>query len=145
MASILKLDGRWRALVRKAGVTRCKTFDTKGAANTWATKVEHEIDGYRATGKFSATKVSIGALIRQPHHHDLGPKAPAGQDRERPTRAVADLRLVDLHFHDMRHEAISRFFKSGLRIEQVALISGHRDWAQFRRYTHVQAEDMVSA
>jgi integrase len=32
----------------------------------------------------------------------------------------------DLHFHDLRHEAISRFFEKGLSVPEVALISGHR-------------------
>jgi integrase len=35
--------------------------------------------------------------------------------------------LGDLHFHDLRHEAISRFCEMGLTIPEVALISGHRD------------------
>jgi integrase len=35
--------------------------------------------------------------------------------------------IVDLHFHDLRHEAVSRFFEKGLSIPEVALISGHKD------------------
>ena len=35
--------------------------------------------------------------------------------------------VIDLHFHDLRHEAISRFFEKGLNVPEVALISGHRD------------------
>jgi integrase len=58
------------------------------------------------------------------------------------TRAVTTLGIEDLHLHDLRHEAISRFFAAGYRIEQVALISGHRDWAMLKRYTHVRAEDL---
>lgn len=58
------------------------------------------------------------------------------------TRAVDRLELADLHLHDLRHEAISRLFAAGYRIEQVALVSGHRDWAMLRRYTHVRAEDL---
>jgi integrase len=58
------------------------------------------------------------------------------------TRAVASLGIEDLHLHDLRHEAISRVFAAGFRIEQVALISGHRDWAMLKRYTHVRAEDL---
>lgn len=61
------------------------------------------------------------------------------------TRAVGELGLGDLHLHDIRHEAISRLFAAGYRIEQVALVSGHRDWAQLRRYTHVRAEDLHRA
>jgi integrase len=56
-------------------------------------------------------------------------------------RAVAKLGLEDLHLHDLRHEAISRLFDAGYRIEQVALVSGHRDWAMLKRYTHVHAAD----
>jgi integrase len=44
--------------------------------------------------------------------------------------------LGDLHFHDLRHEAISRFFELGLNPPEVALISGHRDMRQLFRYTH---------
>lgn len=61
------------------------------------------------------------------------------------SRAVAELKLGDLHLHDLRHEGISRLFEAGYRIEQVALVSGHRDWAMLRRYTHVRAEDLHRA
>ena len=51
--------------------------------------------------------------------------------------------LKGLRFHDLRHTGISRLFAQGLRIEQVALISGQRDWAMLKRYTHVRAEDFA--
>jgi len=44
--------------------------------------------------------------------------------------------LSDLHFHDLRHEAISRFFEIGLSAPEVALISGHRDIRMLFRYSH---------
>ena len=44
--------------------------------------------------------------------------------------------IDDLHFHDLRHEAISRFFEMGLNAPEVALISGHRDMRMLFRYTH---------
>ena len=52
--------------------------------------------------------------------------------------------LVDLHFHDLRHEAISRFFEMGLSVPEVALISGHKDYRMLARYTHLRAEDLVA-
>lgn len=58
------------------------------------------------------------------------------------TRAVAKLQFDDLHLHDLRHEGLSRLFEAGYRIEQVALVSGHRDWAMLKRYTHVRAKDL---
>ena len=51
--------------------------------------------------------------------------------------------LCDLRFHDLRHEAISRFFEMGLSIPEVAVISGHKDARMLFRYTHLRAEDLV--
>jgi integrase len=51
--------------------------------------------------------------------------------------------LEDLRFHDLRHEAVSRFFEMGLSVPEVALISGHRDFRMLARYTHLRAEDVV--
>ena len=51
--------------------------------------------------------------------------------------------IQDLHFHDLRHEAISRFFERGLSVPEVALISGHRDYRMLFRYTHLRAEDVA--
>ncbi|GJL92647.1 tyrosine-type recombinase/integrase [Hyphococcus sp.] len=45
--------------------------------------------------------------------------------------------IVDLHFHDLRHEAVSRLFEKGLGVAHVAAISGHRDFRMLARYTHL--------
>jgi integrase len=44
--------------------------------------------------------------------------------------------LRDLNFHDLRHEAISRFFEKGLSVPEAALVSGHNDMRMLFRYTH---------
>ena len=51
--------------------------------------------------------------------------------------------LSDLRFHDLRHEAISRFFELGLNIPEVAVISGHKDPRMLSRYTHLKAEHLI--
>ena len=51
--------------------------------------------------------------------------------------------LVDLTFHDLRHEATSRFFEKGLNPMQVAAITGHKTLQMLKRYTHLKAEDLV--
>jgi integrase len=51
--------------------------------------------------------------------------------------------IDDLHFHDLRHEAISRLFERGLSVPEVALISGHRDLRMLLRYTHPMAEGIL--
>lgn len=48
--------------------------------------------------------------------------------------------LEDLRLHDLRHEAVSRFFEAGLNVPEVALISGHRDPRMLFRYTHPRVE-----
>lgn len=48
--------------------------------------------------------------------------------------------IQDLHFHDLRHEAISRLFELGLSIPEVASISGHRTPAMLFRYAHANQE-----
>lgn len=51
--------------------------------------------------------------------------------------------LTDLTFHDLRHEAISRFFEKGLNPMQVATITGHKTLQMLKRYTHLKAEDLA--
>lgn len=59
-------------------------------------------------------------------------------------RARDKAKVADLHFHDLRHEAISRLFERGLSVPEVALISGHRDYRMLFRYTHLRASDLVA-
>lgn len=59
--------------------------------------------------------------------------------------ALKALAIEDLHFHDLRHEAISRLFELGtLNIMEVAAISGHRSMNMLKRYTHLRAYQLVS-
>ena len=57
-------------------------------------------------------------------------------------RLIKRTGIVDLRFHDLRHEAISRFFEMGLSVPEVALISGHRDYRMLQRYTHLKPEEV---
>lgn len=59
--------------------------------------------------------------------------------------ALKALIIEDLHFHDLRHEAISRFFELGtLNVMEVAAISGHRSMNMLKRYTHLRAYQLVN-
>lgn len=54
------------------------------------------------------------------------------------------LGIEDLHFHDLRHEAISRMFELGtLDMMEIAAISGHKSLAMLKRYTHLRANKLV--
>jgi integrase len=53
--------------------------------------------------------------------------------------------LGDLHFHDLRHEATSRFFELGyLDTMRIAKITGHKTLQMLKRYTHLEAADIAS-
>ena len=54
------------------------------------------------------------------------------------TRACQVLGIKDLHFHDLRHDGVSRLFEVGRNIPQVATVSGHRSWSSLKRYTHLR-------
>jgi integrase len=53
--------------------------------------------------------------------------------------------IADVRFHDLRHTATTRLFQAGYGIEQAALVTGHKDWATLRRYTHLSPADVVAA
>lgn len=59
-------------------------------------------------------------------------------------KLTQDLGLDNLHFHDLRHEAVSRLVEGGLSDQEVAAISGHKSMQMLKRYTHLRAEDLVT-
>lgn len=55
------------------------------------------------------------------------------------------LGIQNLHFHDLRHEAVSRLFEIGtLDMMEVAHISGHKSLSMLKRYTHLKSARLVS-
>jgi integrase len=59
-------------------------------------------------------------------------------------RGCIELQIDDLHFHDLRHEGISRLFEADWDIPQVAAVSGHKDWKMLQRYTHLRPSFIAS-
>lgn len=57
------------------------------------------------------------------------------------TRACHVLGIDDLHFHDLRHDGISRLFEMGKTIPQAASVSGHKSWQSLQRYSHLRQSD----
>jgi integrase len=57
-------------------------------------------------------------------------------------RAVDACRIPDLRFHDLRHDGTSRLFEAGYPIEQVAVVTGHKTWANLKRYTNIRPESL---
>ncbi|MGH8275086.1 MAG: site-specific integrase [Steroidobacteraceae bacterium] len=60
------------------------------------------------------------------------------------TRAVRRAGITGLRFHDLRHEATSRFFERGLNVMEVASVTGHKTLQMLKRYTHLSATDLAA-
>jgi len=52
--------------------------------------------------------------------------------------------IENLRFHDLRHEATSRLFEFGLGIMEVSAVTGHKDLAMLKRYTHLKAGNIAA-
>src|SRR6218665_1606134 len=51
--------------------------------------------------------------------------------------------LVDVHFHDTRHEAASRLAEKLSNVLELSAVTGHRDLRMLKRYYHPRAEDLA--
>lgn len=67
-----------------------------------------------------------------------GPMLSAAIDR---ARIKAD--LVDWHFHDLRHMAITRLAEKLPNLIELSAVSGHRSLAMLKRYYHPNAEQLA--
>lgn len=57
-------------------------------------------------------------------------------------RKKADIQ--NLHFHDLRHEAVSRLFENtDLDVMEIKIISGHRSMQMLARYSHLRAHRLA--
>lgn len=95
----------------------------------------------RAIAIVSSLRGLSSAPPNKPTDHLFPVKANAVRlawERLRTRAGIEDLRL-----HDLRHEAVSRFFEMGLTTPEVALISGHRDPRMLSRYTHLRPENIA--
>lgn len=92
-------------------------------------------NGYART--IPLTNGAIAVLEKQSHRNSLVFEVSSDALKMCWRRIIAKTGIKDLHFHDLRHEAISRFFEMGLSMPEVALISGHRDPRMLMRYTHL--------
>ena len=102
-------------------------------------------NGEARTVPLSSKAVAI--LKAQPRNIDKSKTVfnlSADQITDRMRTAVKRAGLVDLRFHDLRHEATSRFFeRTSLNVMEIAAITGHKTLHMLKRYTHLKAEDLA--
>jgi len=59
-------------------------------------------------------------------------------------RTVKRAELNDLRFHDLRHEATSRFFENtDLDVMEIKMVTGHKSMQMLARYAHLRADRLA--
>lgn len=92
--------------------------------------------------RFKYTKAAWEIVQRQPKTSELIFPYKSHAVTMRFTRACQRLGIVDLRFHDLRHEATSRLFEAGGTITEVQQYTLHESWDMLRRYTQLRPEDV---
>jgi integrase len=70
--------------------------------------------------------------------YDVEPKP----GKEGATRNQEQLRRIDLHWHDLRHEGACRLLADGIDIRIIQLMLGHASIQQTQRYLNVTDEEL---
>ena len=55
-----------------------------------------------------------------------------------------ELGIENFRLHDLRHEGVSSLFEKGLNMIEVSAISGHKDMAMLKRYTHINPVTLIA-
>ncbi|MVT37910.1 tyrosine-type recombinase/integrase [Acidovorax citrulli] len=102
------------------------------------------------TVPLSSTAVAALQRLLPPHTEVIGKDrrvfAMQAASMQQALERACQAHRADIHnlrFHDLRHEATSRFFEKGLSMMEVAAITGHKTLEMLKRYTHLRAEDLA--
>lgn len=125
--------------LRRSELLRCRwdAVDLEGRCLT----VTETKNGHSRT--IPLTRAAIGTLQQLPRANEYVFPITANALKLAWVRLVRRANVHDLHFHDLRHEAISRFFELGLTAPEVASISGHRDMRMLFRYSHPERQRVL--
>lgn len=89
------------------------------------------------------TREALAIIVRQPKDGDRIFPYNAKSVSSAFTRTCKACGIVDLRFHDLRHEATSRLFEAGYSIVEVQHFSLHESWDQLKRYANLRAADIA--
>ncbi|MDO4626868.1 MAG: site-specific integrase [Pasteurellaceae bacterium] len=170
MATYTKRKSKWRAQVRRKGISKSAEFDTKAEAQKWATSLEKEIE----TGFFDPNKyITFSDVIDRYIHEVTIKKGGARPERLRLQRIadtdlgnklIAKLSVQDLQqWQDQRMLEVKPNSVIRERISLSAVLKKAIQWgyitaspfdkvdkpkeppARHRRYTTAEIENLISA
>ncbi len=84
--------------------------------------------GTTVTSRFKLSAKSIEIIMRQPRGRDIDPIFPYNPRSVGAAwrRLNKSLDIVDLHFRDLRAEALCRLYEAGWSLSAISKVSGHR-------------------
>lgn len=59
--------------------------------------------------------------------------------------AVADAKITDFRWHDLRHTFISRLVMAGVDLKTVQELAGHKSITMTARYSHLAPQHLAGA
>jgi integrase len=86
-------------------------------------------------------------VVKRADHAPRGSRLPIEREGLKVTfrRAVTNAKLVDLHFHDLRHTCATRLLRATGNLRLVKDLLGHEDMKTTLKYAHVTTEDLRAA
>jgi integrase len=145
--SRLPMGGIWHFAIestrREAEICRLEWADNDEVGRTGLVRdAKHPTDKDGNHRRFKYTPEAWAIVQRQPRVDQrifpYDPKSVCAAF----TRACKVLGIVDLRFHDSRHEGTSRLFERGYHFHVVAQFSLHESWNELKRYTNLRAADV---
>jgi len=130
MASIKRHRDGWRARINRSGVTKSKVFTTKGRAETWARKIEQQIDSGEYVDRSASEMLLSVALDKYVETVSVNKKGKGYNENKKQARYIcthsiarlplARIRAADVAaYRDARMKTVSA---NTVRLE-LALIS----------------------
>ena len=115
-----------------------KIFNTTKEAKDWALTTESEM----VRGVYiSRVEAELQALPRSIDGRVFMTTGEAVKQAF--SRCCKRAGLVDLHFHDLRHESTTPLARKLPNIIELAKVTGHRDVNMLRRYYNITAEELA--
>jgi len=142
------LDLRWKDIDFKKRQLKCKNKDPKGE-----TLIRHLPISLRAIETLKGIPESVNGRVFQTTDNAIKLAFPRACKRAcshvyehvfGKAKQCNCPGIEGLRFHDLRHEATSRFIESGLFSDvQVASITGHKTLQMLKRYAHMRPSDLA--
>jgi integrase len=98
----------------------------------------------RALNAIHALPRSINGQLFSSEYHSIHNAFQLAVTKAQATQPDNVTFLLELRFHDLRHEAVTRLFEKGLNPIEVGMVSGHKTLSMLQRYTHLRAEELVA-